>query len=310
MRLLHWSTISSSLTLDRWHQREKKKEILWLKALRIPSHSLSTIHKSQGSECCYATEDFSAVGDQQQSFTIHSTLDTQVGGKVWQLTTCCREVADDRMINYCCYRMFDFWHLIRILTFVKLLIWACCSKSQIWDWHVPMSSIYLCVHPSYPPQLWSSPSSLSVVPPAEIFPLLVAALQAGPACPTLRPFSSPPLLWPSDGPEDKYRGTFVSGDSRKVQWMVDIWRWELGNLSKQHKAECYINLSNFHTDHLYATLLVYTEPNKASIEPLQCVILDSMFLFRLQRCDDAVPLFHFPFETDVDSLLAHRWTIL
>lgn len=45
MRLFHWSTISSSLTLDRWHQREGEKEvILWLKALNIPSHSLCVLY--------------------------------------------------------------------------------------------------------------------------------------------------------------------------------------------------------------------------------------------------------------------------
>lgn len=39
MRLLYWSTISSSLTLDRWHQR-RRGVILWLKALSIPFHSV------------------------------------------------------------------------------------------------------------------------------------------------------------------------------------------------------------------------------------------------------------------------------
>ena len=64
--------------------------------------------------------------------------------------------------------------------------------------------IYLCVHPSYPPQLWSSPSSPSAALPAGSAPLLVAAQPAGPACPAPHLSSSPPLRQPSDSPEYKH----------------------------------------------------------------------------------------------------------
>lgn len=56
MRLLHWSTISSSLTLDRWHQRKERKRRSD-PVIKGPEHSLSqspcTIHKSQGFQGCY-----------------------------------------------------------------------------------------------------------------------------------------------------------------------------------------------------------------------------------------------------------------
>lgn len=158
---------------------------------------------------------------------IHSAPDPQVRERVQKPPTCCWHAADERMWNNCCFLISEFWHSdsylffdLRSYTNRLINMWSCyrailfnSGVKKVLLAHIGTSfhlyTILLCSNPSYPQQLWSSPSFLSVVLPAKAFPLLVAARPAGPVGPALHLSSYPPLKRLSDCPEYMHTSTLV-----------------------------------------------------------------------------------------------------
>lgn len=120
MSLLYWSTISSSLTLDRWHQR-RRGVILWLKALSIPFHSVCVLYINlKASNAAMLLQIFQLVRAKARQRRCESLCGECPSWYILPLTeppTCCWYMTDERMWTYCCF--LTSYNFLLILKFLE-----------------------------------------------------------------------------------------------------------------------------------------------------------------------------------------------